>query len=134
MAQFLTDEWIGLALEVYESVEEVPDELKMINTALRLRVHKIPPDGESETFFIIVDEGIVIDLGRGEPPVEADATIEGDFEVAKGLVLGDLPAEKALTSGKVSVQGDIGKLVGFAAQQSHDVSRDVAARVKALTD
>ncbi len=89
---------------------------------------------QTEDFYLIIDEGLVIDLGRGTGPVKADATIEGDFETAKGLVLGGVSAEKALTSGKVRVEGDMGKLVAFAAQQGHPTAIDIARRIKDSTE
>lgn len=134
VAEFLTDEWIEEALTIYESVTEVAEEIRSISTILGLRVHEIPPDGVSEDFFIIVDEGIVIDLGRGKPPFEPDAVIEGDYETARGMILGEIEAASALATGRVKVTGDMGKLVKFAAQQQHPTSVEVTARVRDMTD
>lgn len=134
MAEFLTDEWIEQALLIYESVTEVAEEIKSISTILGLRVHDIPPDGISEDFFIIVDEGIIIDLGRGKPPFDPDAVIEGDYQTARAMIVGELDSASSLATGKVKVTGDMGKLVKFAAQQQHPTSVEVTARVREMTD
>lgn len=134
MAQFLTDEWIELARSIYEEVEEVPDELKQLSAIVSVRVNGCPHGEAHQRFFVIVDEGVVIDLGRGDPPVPADAAVEGDFETARGLLLGEMSAEDVIVQGKVKIEGDISKLVAFATQQKHPLAQEITAKIRAQTD
>jgi len=134
MARFLTDEWIELARAIYEEIEEVPPELQQLSAVVQVKVRSCPFGDPEQQFFVIVDEGLVIDLGRGEPPVPADATVEGEYETAKSLLLGELSAEEVITKGMVKVQGDIAKLVAFATQQKHPIAQEIAAKIREQTD
>lgn len=134
MAEFLTDEWIELARSIYEEIDEVPEELKQLSAIVSVRVNGCPHGEPHQRFFVIVDEGLVIDMGRGDPPVDADAVVEGDFDTAKQLLLGEITAEAVITQGRVRIQGDIAKLVAFATQQKHPVAQELTAKIRALTD
>ncbi|MER3396369.1 MAG: hypothetical protein C4318_07095 [Acidimicrobiia bacterium] len=134
MAAFLTDEWIELARSIYEEVDEVPEELRQLSAIVSVRVNGCPHGDPHQRFFVIVDEGLVIDMGRGDPPVEADAVVEGDFQTAKELLLGEISAEAVITQGRVKIEGDIAKLVAFATQQKHPVVQELTAKIRAQTD
>lgn len=134
MAQFLTDEWIELARSIYEEVDEVPPELQQLSAVVSVRVNGCPHGEPKQRFFVIVDEGLVIDMGRGDPPVDADASVEGDYETAKALLLGEISAEEVITQGKVKIEGDIAKLVAFATQQKHPVVQELTRKIRSQTD
>ncbi len=134
MPQFLTDEWIEMARSIYEEVEQVPDELKQLSAVVSIRVNGCPHGDPQQRFFFVVDEGVVIDMGRGDPPVEAEATVEGEFDTAKALLLGEISAESVITQGKVKIEGDISKLVAFATQQKHPLAQELTAKIRARTD
>ncbi len=134
MPEFLTDEWIEQARAVYDELEEVPEELKQLSAVVSVRVNKCPHGDPQQSFFIIVDEGLVIDMGRGDPPVDADAVVEGDYDTAKGLLLGELSAESVITQGKARIEGDIAKLVAFATQQKHPVVVEITEKIRSFTD
>lgn len=134
MPQFLTDEWIELARAIYDEVDEVPEELRRLSAIVATRVNGCPHGEAHQRFYVIVDEGVVIDMARGDPPVEADAVVEGDFETAKGLALGELSAEAVISQGKVKIEGDISKLVAFATQQKHPLVQELTAKIRSQTE
>jgi putative sterol carrier protein len=73
-------------------------------------------------------------LGRGHLP-RADVTIKVDWATAKALLLeGDTSAAmSAFMAGKVTVEGDMAKLVALQGAPLDAGSRDVVDRLRAIT-
>ncbi len=141
MAQypFLSEKWIAAAREIRDEYQHKAPDVPPI--AMNLVVNDVPfGDGPLNAHVDSSSGGLALDEGHLDKP---DVSITTDYETAKALFVDQNPAAamQAFMSGKIRVQGDLGKLLalqevaGVGAGSADDISlaREIADRVKAIT-
>jgi len=131
--QFLSDEWMAAAKAIRAKYE---GQTPAVTQAIRInQVITDAPFGEGTiSAFIDTSSGeMVMDLGSLENP---DATVTTDYATAKALFVdqNQAVAMQAFMSGKIKVQGDMGKMMALqTAVPASDVTQQIADEIKAVT-
>lgn len=90
-------------------------------------------EGTVETYLDTSSGEVVMERGRVD---EADVTLTTDYDTAKVLFVDQDPAAgmQAFMSGKMTVQGDMMKLMAMqAAMPADEASQKIAEEIKAIT-
>jgi SCP-2 sterol transfer family len=130
---FLSEEWMAEAKAIRERHAGKTDK---VNGSFRINqiVTGVPfGDGTVESYLDTSSGNVVMELGRLD---DADATVTTDYETAKTLFVDQDQAAgmQAFMSGKITVQGDMMKLMMLqAAMPSDEVSQQIAEQIKAIT-
>ena len=132
--EFLSDGWIDAALAMREEyMGKVPIPAQFIRMNQVITDTPFGPDPIE--MHLDTSDGVPrIDRGHVD---DADVTITTDYETAKALfVAGDQQlAMQAFMTGKISVQGDIAKMMTMqvSAVTRTELQLEVAARLQELT-
>jgi hypothetical protein len=130
---FLSEEWMAAAKAIRE---RHAGSAQKVNGSFRINqvVTGVPfGDGTVESYFDTSSGYVVMELGRLDDP---DATVTTDYETAKLLFVDQDQAAgmQAFMSGKITVQGDMMKLMALQASMPNDaVSQQIAEEIKAIT-
>jgi hypothetical protein len=130
---FLSDEWMAEAKAIRErhagETEKVKGSFK-INQV----VTGVPfGEGTVESYLDTSSGDVVMELGRLDEP---DVTVTTDYATAKAIFVDQDQAAgmQAFMTGKVTVQGDMMKLMALqAAMPNDEVSQQIAEEIKAIT-
>lgn len=127
---FLSDDWLAAAAAVRH---ESHDPTSPVAMTMNLTVTEAPFAGGDIIVALDTTQGVLA-LSRGHLP-SADVTITVDWATAKSLLLeGDTSAAmSAFMAGKVTVEGDMAKLVSLQATPLDPRSREVVERLRAIT-
>jgi putative sterol carrier protein len=133
--QFLSDKWISAARSIRdEYADRIPDTPPM---RMNLVVSDVPfGDGAIEAHVDSTDGRIQLDLAHLDKP---DVTVTADYVTVQALFVDQNPAAamQAFMSGKIRVQGDLGKLMALqttvAPAGAEDLAAEVAERIKNIT-
>jgi hypothetical protein len=90
-------------------------------------------EGTVESYLDTSSGDVVMELGRLD---DADATLTTDYDTAKAMFVERDPAAgmQAFMSGKITVQGDMMKLMALqTALPNDEVAEQIAAEIKAMT-
>lgn len=129
--EFLSDEWLAAAAAVRDEVADgaaAPVALTMNLTVTDA------PFASGDVLVSLDSTRGVLALGRGLLE-RADVTIRVDWVTAKALLLdGDTTAAmSAFMAGKVTIEGDMTKLLALQSTPLDPTSHEVVARLRALT-
>jgi putative sterol carrier protein len=130
---FLSDEWMAEAKAIRQrhagEAAKVAQSLK-INQV----VTGVPfGDGTVESYLETSSGDVAMDLGRLD---DADVTVTTDYETAKAIFVEQDPAAamQAFMTGKITVQGDMMKLMAMqTAIPRNEVTEQIAEEIKAAT-
>jgi hypothetical protein len=133
---FLSEEWITAARDIrakYKGVEAATE------IAVAVRVNQVITEvpfgsGVIHAYFDTSDGVIQMELGSLEDP---DATITTDYDTARSIFVDQDPAAgmQALMNGKVSVDGDMLKLLALQATiVNAGDAESIAAEMKEITE
>jgi putative sterol carrier protein len=133
--QFLSDKWISAARSIRdEYADRVPDAPPM---RMNLVVSDVPfGDGAIEAHVDSSSGRIQLDLAHLDKP---DVTVTADYATVQALFVDQNPAAamQAFMSGKIRVQGDLGKLMALQSTAvpagADDLATEVAERIKNIT-
>jgi putative sterol carrier protein len=133
--EFLSDKWISAARAIRdEYADRVPDVPSM---RMNLVVSEVPfGEGAIEAHVDSSSGRIQLDLAHIEKP---DVTVTADYATVKALFVDQNPAAamQAFMSGKIRVQGDLGKLMALQTTAvpngADDLAAEVAERIKKIT-
>ena len=131
---FLSEEWMAEAKAIRE---RYAGQTAKVSQSLKINqvVTEVPfGEGTVESYLDTSSGDVVMDLGRLE---DADVTVTTDYETAKAIfVLQDAAAGmQAFMSGKVTVQGDMMKLMAMqTAMPTDEASQQIAEEIKAITE
>lgn len=135
---FLSDKWIAEAKKIRDEFGHAVPETPPI--AMNLVVNEVPFGSGSIDAHVNSSSGrLALDHGHLDKP---DVSITTDYATAKALFVDQNPAAamQAFMSGKIRVQGDLGKLlalqemVGGGNEGDVTLAKEIADRVKGITD
>jgi putative sterol carrier protein len=130
---FLSEEWMAEAKAIRE---RYAGQTAKVTQSLKInQVVTGAPFGEGtvESYLDTSSGDVVMELGRLE---DADATLTTDYDTAKAMFVDRDQAAgmQAFMSGKVTVQGDMMKLMALqTALPNDEVAEQIAAEIKAMT-
>lgn len=102
-ARFLSAEW---AAQVTEAIAERSG--SDAELAIQFEVEQAP-DGSAARYYLDLDSGVAaIRLGTTEHP---DLTVRTDYSTASAISQGTLKIQTAFFSGKLSISGNVAKLL-----------------------
>jgi SCP-2 sterol transfer family len=130
---FLSDEWMAEAKAIRERHAGETDKVTQV-----LRINQVVTDapwgeGTVESYIDTSSGDVVMDLGRLDDP---DVTVTTDYETAKAIFVEQDAAAgmQAFMAGKVTVQGDMMKLMAMqTAMPTDEASQQIAEEIKAIT-
>jgi putative sterol carrier protein len=134
---FLSERWITEARKIRDEFGHTVKGAPPI--AMNLVVTEVPFGSGAVDAHLDSSSGqLALDQGHLEKP---DVSITTDYATAKALFVDQNPAAamQAFMSGKIRVQGDLGKLLALqevanaGTQEDVQLARDIADRVKGIT-
>ena len=130
---FLSAEWMAEAKAIRE---RYAGQTGKVTQSLKInQVVTGAPFGEGtvESYLDTSAGDVVMELGRLD---DADATLTTDYDTAKAMFVDQDQAAgmQAFMTGKVTVQGDMMKLMALqTAMPTDEASQQIAAEIKAMT-
>ena len=133
---FLSEEWISAAREIRAKHAHVEASAQV---AVAVRINQVITDvpfgsGTVHAYFDTSGGAIEMELGALENP---DATVTTDYATARSIFVDQDPAAgmQALMNGKVTVEGDMMKLLALQATiVNAGDAEQVAAEMKEITE
>src|SRR4051794_32741820 len=130
---FLSDEWMAEAKAIRERYAGQTDKVSQ-----PLRINQVVTgapfgDGTVESHLDTTSGDVMMDFGRLE---DADVTVTTDYDTAKAIFVEQDAAAgmQAFMSGKITVQGDMMKLMAMqSAMPTDEASRQLADEIKSIT-
>ena len=130
---FLSDEWMAEANAIRERHAGKTDKVKG-SFRINQVVTGVPfGDGTVESYLDTSSGDVVMELGKLDEP---DVTVTTDYATAKAIFVDQDQAAgmQAFMSGKITVQGDMMKLMALQAAMPNDaVSQQIAEEIKGIT-
>jgi hypothetical protein len=130
---FLSDEWMAEANAIRERHAGKTDKVKG-SFRINQVVTGVPfGDGTVESYLDTSSGDVVMELGRLDEP---DVTVTTDYATAKAIFVDQDQAAgmQAFMTGKITVQGDMMKLMALQAAMPNDaVSQQIAQEIKGIT-
>jgi len=130
---FLSDEWMTEARAIRE---RYAGQTSKVTQSVKInQVVTGAPFGEGtvESYLDTSSGDVVMELGQLE---DADVTVTTDYATAKAIFVDQDPAAgmQAFMTGKITVQGDMMKLMALQASMPTDeTSQKIAEEIKAIT-
>jgi putative sterol carrier protein len=127
MPKWLTQEWLD------ESTKLAADQPVRPGASARLQYRVTGgPDGEIEYYWIVEDGKLVENrLGRVDDP---EVTLVEDYADALAMQKGELDANTAFMQGKITVEGDVAKLMSLLPLTMSPEFHAFQAAVLAITE
>lgn len=113
MIRFLSAEWLSEAGHALEASDPLPRDVEMV---IQQRVHNTP-DGNTDYAMILSGRSITLEVGLVDDPT---VTFSQDWATAVAIARGEISAQAAFMTGKVSLGGNTSILVA-----EHDLLVDV---------
>lgn len=131
--KFLTEEWVA---EVRRIREENPDAAPAPAHSVRMNqvITAVPfGDGDIESHLDTSGGELVLELGHLD---EVDLTVTLDYDTAKAILVEGNPQAgmQALMAGKITVVGDVSKLMALSAGAPTPEATLVAQQIQAITE
>jgi putative sterol carrier protein len=130
---FLSEEWMTEARAIRE---RYADQISKVTQPVKINqvVTDVPfGEGTVKSYLDTSSGEVVMELGELD---DADATVTTDYATAKALFVDQDPAAgmQAFMAGKITVQGDMMKLMAMQASMPADeASQKIAEEIKAMT-
>jgi hypothetical protein len=130
---FLSDEWMAEARAIRERYAGQTTKVTQV-----LKINQVVTgapfgDGTVESYVDTSSGDVVMELGHLE---DADVTVTTDYDTAKAIFVEQDAAAgmQAFMSGKITVQGDMMKLMAMqTAMPTDEASRQISEEIKAIT-
>lgn len=135
MAQypFLSDDWMEEARKIREEYEGQSEQVPPV-----IRMNQVVTDvpfgeGTIESHLDTSDGKAKMELGHLDEP---DLTVTLDYDTAKAILVDQDPQAgmQAFMSGQIKVQGDMTKMMALQAQPPDETAKEIADRIKAITE
>lgn len=132
MYTFLTDEWMEAARELRERyAARLPD------VTIEVKINQVVTDvpfgeGTVRAYVDSSDGNLDLELGELEDP---DVVLTADYATVKAMVVDQDPAivMQAFLAGKITVQGDMMKLMAMQAVPPTEASMELAEELRSIT-
>ena len=133
MYTFLSDEWMAATREIRARFEE---QLPPVTTSIRINqvITDVPfGEGSVDAHMDTSDGEMKLELGHLDDP---EVTVTLDYETAKAIMVDQNPQAgmQAFMAGKIKVQGDMTKLMAMQQAPPNEVQRQIADRIKEITE
>jgi putative sterol carrier protein len=131
---FLSEEWMNEARAIRE---RYADQITPVTQPVKINqvVTDVPfGEGTVKSYLDTSSGEVVMALGELD---DADATVTTDYATAKAIFVDQDPAAgmQAFMAGKITVQGDMMKLMAMQASMPADeASQKIAEEIKAMTE
>jgi putative sterol carrier protein len=131
--QFLSDEWMEAVKSIRDKyadqAQPLPYKVKMNQV-----ITGAPFDGGADILLYMDTTDGTMKMAKGELE-DPEVTISTDWETARTIFVDQDQAAgmQAFMSGKITVQGDMTKLMLMNAVPPDDLTRTIAAEVKEIT-
>jgi putative sterol carrier protein len=131
---FLSEEWMNEARAIRE---RYADQITPVTQPVKINqvVTDVPfGEGTVKSYLDTSSGEVVMALGELD---DADATVTTDYVTAKAIFVDQDPAAgmQAFMAGKITVQGDMMKLMAMQASMPADeASQKIAEEIKAMTE
>ena len=131
---FLSEEWMNEARAIRE---RYADQIAKVTQPVKINqvVTDVPfGEGTVKSYLDTSSGEVVMELGELD---DADATVTTDYVTAKAIFVDQDPAAgmQAFMAGKITVQGDMMKLMAMQASMPADeASQKIAEEIKAMTE
>jgi putative sterol carrier protein len=131
---FLSEEWMNEARTIRE---RYADQITPVTQPVKINqvVTDVPfGEGTVKSYLDTSSGEVVMALGELD---DADATVTTDYATAKAIFVDQDPAAgmQAFMAGKITVQGDMMKLMAMQASMPADeASQKIAEEIKAMTE
>jgi putative sterol carrier protein len=131
---FLSEEWMDEARAIRE---RYADQITPVTQPVKINqvVTDVPfGEGTVKSYLDTSSGEVVMALGELD---DADATVTTDYATAKAIFVDQDPAAgmQAFMAGKITVQGDMMKLMAMqASMPADDASQKIAEEIKAMTE
>ena len=134
--RFLSEEWITAAREIRAKYSHVEASAQIaVAVRINLTIGDVPfGTGSIHAHFDTSDGQIQMELGSLDNP---DATVSTDYATARSIFVDQDPAAgmQALMGGKVTVDGDMMKLLALQATiVNAGAAEEIAKEMKAITE
>ncbi|MCL5048222.1 MAG: SCP2 sterol-binding domain-containing protein [Firmicutes bacterium] len=130
--EFLSAEWITSAKEIQDSYKDKASEAPL-EVTMNLTILNTPfQEGEIKAFLDSRDGKLVIDLGQLDTP---DVFVTLDYDTCKAVLIdgnGDA-ALQAFMTGKIMVEGDVGKLLAYQSTPPGQVQLEITEKLREIT-
>ena len=131
---FLSDEWVAEAQAIRDRYAG-----QTAKVTMSLKINQVVTgapfgDGTVKSFLDTSSGEVVTGLGHLE---DADATVTTDYATAKAIFVDQDQAAgmQAFMSGKITVQGDMMKIMAMqTAMPNDDASKQIAEEIKQITE
>jgi hypothetical protein len=130
---FLSDEWMAETKAIRERYVGQTDKITQPVKINQVITGAPFGDGTIESYVDTSSGDVVMELGQLE---DADVTVTTDYDTAKAIFVEQDAAAgmQAFMSGKITVQGDMMKLMAMqTSMPTDDASRQLVAEIKAVT-
>lgn len=132
MYTFLTDEWMEAARSLRE---RYADRLPEVTIEVRINqiVTDVPfGDGTVHAYVDSTDGNLDLELGQLDEP---DVVLTADYETVKAMIVDQDPAlvMQAFLAGRITVQGDMMKLIAMQAVPPSEASMELAEELRSIT-
>ncbi len=133
MAQFLSEEWLAAAAEIY-STHAAGATGPLTDVKVNLVV-KGAPFGDGTIQAHLDTSGNTTEIGAGHLD-GAPTTVTTDYETAKAIFAeqNQQAAMQAFMGGKVQIAGDMTKLMMLMQQPQNPAADEIASKLQELTD
>lgn len=128
---FLSDQWIEAARAIHGDAR--PRSAPPAAVRMNLVVREVPfGTGTLDAHVDTTAGSFDVELGHLAEP---DVTVTLDYDTAKGVLVDQDPKAgmQAFLGGRISVDGDVTRLLVLLGQPPDDGAADVAARIRAIT-
>ena len=130
---FLSDEWMTEARKIREEFEGQSDQVPPVVRMNQVITDMPLGEGRMEAHLDTSDGKATMELGHLDEP---HLTVFSHYSTAKAILVDQDPQAgmQAFMSGQIKVQGDMTKMMALQAQPPDETAKEVAERIKAITE
>lgn len=113
MAQFLSEEWVHEIEDQMNATEEIVEFASWAYITLEHIATGVPGRGDVHHWRRFADGTVNVELGEAS---DADAKLTTSYDDAVAINTGELDLQAAFSAGKLTVDGDVTKLLQYQAE------------------
>jgi putative sterol carrier protein len=110
LIKFLSEQWFEKSKKIASEELDPEKDLNRTSTSLMNIINNVPPDGKTFYFYILVNEGNILEmkLDRNSSIMEKDVEfiVSGNYDTFKQIFKGDMGITIALIKNRIEIKGD----------------------------